>query len=155
MALGLKHLVTCRCVLPQLKRFDSPPPHQFVVFSVIDDNDVIRTKFAQCNNCGIIHKVVEVNRSEIMQGREDMRSIPKVDDIRLSLPQGLVSLLDQNDADLPTWEASQHAYDNEQWGSFVVLSTDEEDGLRQGKCVRILGKNIFKIETFTREEVFK
>lgn len=155
MTTGLKHLITCRCVLPQFKRHENPPQHQFVVFSVLDDNDVVRTKFAQCNNCGIVHKVIEINKSEIVQGREDMRSIPKIDDIRLSLPQGLAALLDQNDADLPTWEATQHMYDNQQWGGFVVLSTDEEEGLRQGKYVRILGKNTFKIETFTREEVFK
>jgi hypothetical protein len=155
MTNGLKHLVTCRCVLSQFKHRDDPPQHQFVVFSVVDDHDVVRPKFVQCNNCGVVHKVTEINRSEIMQGREDMRSIVKIDDIRSSLPQGLVSLLDQNDADIPTWEAVQHTYDTEQWGNFVVLSTDEEDGLRQGKYVRVMSKTMFKVETFTREEVFK
>jgi len=155
MATGLKHLITCRCVLPQFKRRENPPQHQFVVFSILDDNDAVQPKFVQCNNCGIIHKVIEVNRSVIVAGREDMKSIADIDDIKLNLSPNLSALLEQNNADLPTWEAVQYAIVNEQWGSFIVLSTDEEDGLKQGKYVRILGQNMFKVETFTREEVVR
>jgi hypothetical protein len=155
MPTGLKHLITCRCVLPQFKRYENPPQHQFVVFSVLGDDDIVQPKFVQCNNCGIIHKVIEVNRSEIVAGREDMRSITSIDDIKMSMSLNLIALLEQNSADLPTWEAVQYAIINEQWGGFVVLTTDEEDGLRQGKYIRILGQNMFKVETFTREEVVR
>lgn len=151
----LKHLITCRCVLPQFKRRDDPPQHMFTVFSIIDDVGNVKQKFAQCNNCGIIHKVVEINRSEIMKGKEDMPSIANVDDIKVSLPQRLTALLEVNDVDLPTWEMAQFIYDNERWGEFVVLATDEDGGTREGKYVRILGKDMFKVETFTREEVVK
>jgi len=152
MATGLKHLITCRCVLPQYKRSPNPPAHQFVVFSVIEDDGSFRTKFAQCNNCGIVHRVIEVNRSDIV-AREAMSSLPTIDDIRASLPQRLVGVLDSANADISSWEMAQFIIENKRWGDFVVLSTDEEDGLRQGKYVRIIGDDLLKVETFTREEV--
>jgi len=152
---GIKHLVTCRCVLPQFRMSQNPPQHQFVVFSVVGDDGTTVPKFAQCNNCGVIHRVTEINRSEVVSGREDMRSIPTIDDIKLDMPPRLADLLETNSADLATWEAVQHVLETKQWGSFAVLTTDEEVGLRQGKYVRIMGENLFKVETFEREEVIK
>lgn len=154
MAQGLKHLITCRCVLPQLKRMDNAPQHQFAVFSVIEDDGSFRPRFAQCNNCGIVHKVIDVCRSEVVS-REAMGSLPTVDDIKAGMPPNLANLLEANGAELATWELAQFILENKQWGNFVVLTTDEEDGLRQGKYVRILGENMFKVETFVREEVIK
>lgn len=151
MATGLKHLITCRCVLPQLKRLSDPPLHMFTVFSVIEDDGGFRVRFAQCNNCGIIHKVTEINRS-IVVPKESMGSLVTVNDIRGSLPVGLANVLDANDADLATWEMASFIVENKQWGSFVVLASDEEAGTRQGKYVRILGETLFKVESFVREE---
>jgi hypothetical protein len=154
MSTGLKHLITCRCVLPQFKRAPNPPQHQFTVFSVIDDAGNVQPKFSQCNNCGICHKVIDVCRSEVVS-REAMSSIPTIDDVKMGMAPQLVSALEGVDADLSTWEAAQFIVENQQWGAFVVLTTDEEDGMRQGKYVRILGENMFKIETFAREEIVK
>lgn len=155
MPLGQKHLIQCRCILPQFKKLKEPPRHNFVVFSVIDDDNKTVVKFAQCNNCGIIHKVTDVGRSEIVSGREHMSSIVSVDDLKASLPEKLVSVLEVNNCDLPTWEMVQFIIENQKWGDFVVLVSEEEDGQRQGKYVRILGENLFKVESFTREEVIK
>ena len=154
MVTALKHLVTCRCILPQFKRMDDPPQHQFVVFSVIEDDGSLRVRFTQCNNCGIIHKVTEINRSEIV-AKESMASIATIDDVKLSIPPQLALVLEANDVDLSTWELAQFIIENKRWGDFVVLSTDEDAGLRQGKYVRIIGENLFKVETFTRDEVIK
>lgn len=152
MSTGMKHSIRCRCVLPQFKRHVDPPQHQFVVFSVIQDDGTFVTRFAQCNNCGIVHKVTEVGQSTVVQ-RETMQSLISVDDVRRSLPSNLAELLDASSADLATWEMAQFIVENKRWGDFVVLSTDEEGGVRQGKYVRILGDNLLKVETFTREEV--
>jgi hypothetical protein len=140
--------------LPQFKHQDNAPQHQFVVFSVIEDDGTFRVHFAQCNNCGIVHKVIDVCKSKIVP-KEEMGSLPTIDDIKVSLPSTLANLLEQNNVDLPTWEMAQFILENKQWGNFVVLSTDKEDGLRQGKYVRILGENTFKVETFVCEEVIK
>ncbi len=111
-------------------------------------------KFAQCNNCGIIHKVTEINRSEVVS-RESMGSLTTIDDMKLGMPAQLANALEAADVDVATWEHARYVWDNKQWGSFIVLSTDEEDGLRQGKYIQILGENMFKIDTFTREELTK
>ena len=153
MASGQKHLVMCRCVLPQFKRVINPPSHQFVVFSIIDDDGRVRPKFVQCNNCGIVHRVIDVCRSEIIPGREHMSSIVSVDDLKTALPESLRAILESNDCDLPTWEAARFIYEEKRWGEFVVLSTDAADGLQQGKYVRILGDNLFKVESYVREEL--
>lgn len=155
MPTGLKHLVTCRCVLTQFKRLPRPPQHQFVVFSVVEDTGDVRPRFSQCNNCGIVHKVIDVCRSEVVSGREAMASLPTIDDVKLGMPPRLAEILESSSVDLASWEAAQFALENEQWGSFIVLTTDEEDGTRQGKYLRVLGANMFKIETFMREEVIK
>lgn len=154
MSQGLKHLVTCRCVLPQFKRMDNAPAHQFVVFSVINDDGTFQPRFVQCNNCGIVHKVVDLCRSEVVS-RESMGSLVTIDDVKAGLPPQLANILESNQVDLATWEMAQFIIENKQWGNFVVLTTDEEDGLRQGKYVRILGENMFKVESFAREEVLK
>lgn len=153
MSTGQKHLIKCRCVLSQFKRMAQPPAHQFVVFSILGDDDKVQTKFAQCNNCGIIHKVIDVCRSEVMPSRDTMLSLVTIDDVRPSIPEGLRTVLDTNHADLATWEAVQFFLLNKLWGQFVVISSDAEDGLRQGKYVRIIGENLFNVETFTRNEV--
>ena len=155
MAIGIKHLVTCRCTLPQFKRSPKPPFHQFVVFSVLDDQDNVKPKYAQCNNCGVIHRVVEINRSDILNGKESMGSIVTIDDIKGSLPARLAEMLDASNADLPTWEAAKYIVDNKRWGEFVVLTTDSDEGIRTGKYVRILGENMFDVDGFEREEVLK
>lgn len=154
MASGLKHLITCRCVLPQFKRMPDAPQHQFVVFSAIEDDGNFRTRFAQCNNCGIIHKVTDYCRSEVVS-RESMGALTTIDDVKVGLPPQLAALLEANQADLATWEMAQFILENKQWGNFVVLTTDEEDGMRQGKYVRIMSETMFKVESFMREEVIK
>ncbi len=142
-------------MLPQFKHAIRPIPHQFTVFSIINDDDTVRKKFAQCTNCGVIHKVIEIGRSEIVQGREAMSSLLSIDDIKSSLPSQLAATLEANRADLPTWEAVQFIFENKQWGNFVVLTSDSEGGLRQGKYVQLLGDGVFKVETYLREKVIK
>jgi len=150
---GQRHLVKCRCVLPQFKGITSPPAHQFIVFSVISEENAVTVKYAQCNNCGIIHKVTDICTSEILSGKEAMNSIVKIEDIKLSLPPNLADILERNNADVATWEAAQFILENKEWGNFVILAQEEESGTRQGKYVRIMSETFFKVESFSREEV--
>lgn len=155
MSTGQKHLIKCRCVLPQYKHAVNPVPHQFTVFSVINDDNTVKPKFAQCTNCGVVHKVTEISRSQIVVGREDMKSMLSISDIKASLPEQLTAVLENSQADLPTWEAVQFIIETQQWGNFVVLTSDTEGDVKQGKYIRILGERLFKIETYTRSEVIK
>jgi len=124
-----------------------------LVFSVIGDDESVKVKFAQCNNCGIIHKVTDICTSEILPGKEAMGSIVKIEDVKTSLPPNLSDILERNNCDLPTWEQAQFILENKQWGNFVVLAVEEEAGIKQGKYVRIMSETFFKVEPFTREEV--
>lgn len=151
---GQRHLIQCRCVLQQYKNSNDPIKHQFMVFSVIDDNDNVMQKFAQCNNCGLVHKIIDICKSEIIPGKEQSNSILSIEDIKLSLPQNLSSILERSNVDLSTWELAQFILENKKWGDFVVLGAEEESGVRQGKYVRIMSETFFKIETFNRNEIF-
>lgn len=154
MVTGLMHLITCRCVLSQFKRMKNPLQHQFPVFSIINDDGGVSVKFAQCNNCGIVHKVVDVCKS-ITVNKEEMGSLPTIDEVKAGLPANLANILEVNQVELPTWEMASFILENKRWGDFLVLRTDEVDGVRQGKYLRILSETMFKVETFTREEIVK
>ena len=152
---GQKHLIACRCILPQFKGRQNPPRHQFSVFSSIDENDNVVVKYAQCNNCGLVHKVIDICKTEIMQGKEAMSSILTVDDIKMSLPPNLSNILERNKADLSTWEQAQFILENKEWGNFILLAAEEDSGVKQIKYVRVMSETFFKIESFSREEVAK
>lgn len=149
---GQRHLVSCRCVLPQFKGLADPPKHQFLVFSIIDKEDNVIPKHVQCNNCGLIHKVIDVCRSNIMAGKEAMSSIIGVEEIRASLPPNLVNILERNNVDITCWEQAQFILENKLWGEFVVLAAEEDSGSRHGKYVRIMSETFFKVENFSRDE---
>lgn len=150
---GQKHLIKCRCILSQFKKKSDPPLHQFVVFSQIDDDGNVVMKYSQCNNCGVVHKVVDICKSEILGTKENMSAILTIEDIKPCMPANLVGILEKNAADLPTWEACQHIVDNKLWGQHVVLTTDKDEDKSVGKYVRILGESLFKVESYSRQEV--
>jgi len=151
MSYGQKHLITCRCILPQFKKMEDPPAHKFIVFSVVQDNGDVVVKYAQCNNCGVVHRVIDICKSEIISGKENMNSILQIDDIRPSLHVNFVGILDSNSADLATWEAVQFIVENKQWGSIAILTTETEGDELHGKYIRILGESLCKVEPFTRK----
>jgi hypothetical protein len=148
---GQKHLVRCRCVLPQFKKRSNPPAHQFIVFSVIGDNDAVIPKYAQCNHCGAIHRVTDLGRSDVLSGKDHMSSIVTIEDVKLNLPERIVSVLARFNADLPTWEQAQFIVDNKEWGNFVVVASDVEGDVRHGKAVRIMSEKAIKVEQFSHD----
>jgi len=150
MPIGQKHLIKCRCVLPQFKSQQDPPTHQFIVFSIINDDGICIPKYSQCNNCGTLHKVTDICKSDILIGKEYIKSLITVEDIKSSLHTNVVSILESNNVDIATWEAVQFVLENKRWGEIVVLSTDVEGDEIHGKYIRILGETLFKVESFMR-----
>lgn len=145
---GVKHLVECHCILPQYRNYRNPVYHKFVVFSVVNDDDHVRTKHVKCNNCGVIHKVHEIHKSEIMVGKEQLSSVATIDDIKLSLPERLSDILESYDVLLATWEECQFVLDERKWGSQIMLNREAIEGETHGKMLVIKGKNQFRIEGF-------
>jgi len=149
---GTKHLLQCHCILPQYRDRKDPVFHQFVVFSIIDDSDTCVPKYVQCNNCGIVHKVVDLCRSELVVGKEELATVASIDDISLTIPEDVKNVLSTYDADLATWEHAQFILQNDLWGTNLVLTKDVLDNDTQGKVLVFDGPGKLKIETFIRSD---
>ena len=146
---GIKHLIQCHCILPQFKESRDPVFHKFAVFSIIDEeSDTVQPKFAQCNYCGIVHKVIDICRSELTT-KEESKTLPNIVDIRLSLPKSLIEVLESYQCDISTWEHAEWIYLSKIWDSWIVLTREEDDdGEFHGKRLIFLGEERFKIEAF-------
>lgn len=147
----VKHLVECRCILPQFKNMEDPPYHKFIVFSELDEKAQVKPSFAQCNNCGIIHKVTEVSVSVTLK-KEELRSLETIDDIELQIPEKIANLLRKHECELHVWQEAKFILDHGLWGRFIVLSKEREGEMIIGKICQILGNNLVKIENFERDE---
>ena len=149
MKTGTKHLIQCHCILPQYKEAADPVFHQFVVFSVIDDeSDTVIPKFASCNNCDAVHKVIDICKSEIVVGRDEVITQMTIDDFKFSLPSDLYDLLITYQKNVADFEHAQFILENEQWNDHIVLTREEIDDLIQGKMVKVLSNNRFRIESY-------
>ena len=140
-------MVECQCVLPQYKKSSNPVYHKFVVFSVIEE-DKVKVSFAQCNNCGVVHKIVDLCKSEILNGKENLNSLETIEDIKLSIPADLSTVLENYSCDISNWQHAKFIYENRKWGENIVLVREELESEIQGKFLTIVSHDRFKIETF-------
>ena len=150
---GIKHLLECHCILPQYRNRKDTVFHKFVVFSIIDESDTVIPKYVQCNNCSAVHKVYDVCKSEIMVGRDELRTVSSIEDLRIGMHSDIQNILDSYKCDLPIWEHVRFLLDEEIWDSTVTLTKDDLDDETQGKCLRILSEDRFRIESFITTDV--
>lgn len=151
---GVKHLVACRCILPTMKNRPNAPVHKFIVFSIQQDDKVIE-KMVTCNNCGIVHKVFEVCKSEIIHNLEGTNSSLTIEDLSVQLPETVVKLLSSYEKDLPDYEHVKFMLDENKIGNFVVLTQEFNEGRKSGKVLKYKGKGKFEIEPFSRSEIIE
>jgi len=148
----VKHLIECNCILPQFKNIEPDIFHKFAVFNELEDETAkVVESFAQCPNCGAVHKVTEVGKSTIL-GKETSLNLPAIDEMRVSLPSWLSNALDKYGCDIPTWQEAKFIFENQLWGRFIVLAKEREEEKIFGKIMIILGETLHKIESFTRED---
>ena len=147
---GVRHLIECHCTLPQYRNANPSVYHKFVVFSVLDE-DVIQKKLVQCNNCGIIHKIVDLCKSEIAHGMEEGQSLRTAEDIKIGIPDKMVTFLTQQNADISTWEYVEFILDNKQEKE-VILKKEQKDDLTQLKILHIKEDGTFKVKNETRQD---
>lgn len=145
----VKHLIECKCILPQFRSMPNPPWHKFIVFSVIDDKGACKPSYAQCTNCNAVHKVTEVGLSQILN-KDTMLSLPTIEDLKTDMPDWLVAILERHECELPTWQEAKFIYDNKMWGRSVILAKERDGDSIMGKYVIILGESLHKIESFER-----
>jgi len=147
---GIKHLVQCHCILPQYRGSSNPTFHQFLVFSILDlDSDTVVSRFSECNNCGAAHKVIDICKSEIVVGKDEVKSQLSIDDIKHSLPSSLYELVLSYQKELPDFEHAQFILENEEWNDYIILSREEIDDFIQGKLVKFISNEKFKVESYT------
>lgn len=147
---GVRHSIECNCILSQHSTRKDPPFFHFLAFSVVDGDNVV-PKTTQCPNCGVLHRVTDITRSTILVGKEDSKLLLSMEDIKASLPAGLVKILEQYDIESSQWEQAQFIVDNERWGDYIMLISETVGSTRQGKYVRVLGKELFRVETYEVE----
>ena len=140
---GIRHLIECHCVLPQYRNKNPPVFHKFIVFSAIND-DQVQKKLAQCNNCGILHRIVDICKSEIVHGLEEGASLRTIEDLKISLPQRLSDFLVTQKLDIATWEFIEFLIDNKSEKD-VVISRTEAGDITQLKILQINADGTFKV----------
>jgi D-ribose pyranose/furanose isomerase RbsD len=155
MRQGIKHTIECHCTLPQFRSRNPPVYHKFIVFSIIDESGTAIPKEAKCNNCGTVHRVFDLKKSEIISGRE-ASAVISIEDIKLMIPSQLSSILESYGVDTATWEQALFFYNESMWGSNVILTRelDTNTGAVTGKLVELAGQNRFAISTYSYETVF-
>ena len=149
---GLKHTVECHCTLPQYRTNPKPPYHRFIVFSIIDDGDAVIPKHASCNNCGVVHNVFDIGKSEILLGQE-IGAIMQKSDIQMMLPETITNILSNYDCDIATWEQTLFYFQNQKYPSRVILNRNSEEGIVSGKCLLISQPGKYQIQPYSRKEV--
>jgi hypothetical protein len=160
----VKHLLECNCILPQFKSHAASgkgviPFHRFIVFSELRPDGSVKTSYAQCNNCSAIHKIVEVNKSEYLR-REQMSSLPDIEELQDQVPEGMMVLLKKHDCPLPTWQQTEFIFRNKLWGEVIILSREREnpgDQTNPGKWITkyvlVLGDKLWKLYTDTEDDL--
>lgn len=129
----IKHLIDCHCILSIYKNRTKPVYHKFTVFSELKE-DNIKEKYVLCNNCDIVHKIIDVNKSEIKWGSEGYRSLVTTrEDIKFNLEsQGLdrlVTILEVNNIDLSDWEYVEYLLENKLEGKVVLDKKEIENSI--------------------------
>lgn len=149
-----KHIIRCRCILPQFKKHSNPPVHEFIVFSEIID-DIVQESITQCNNCGIVHRIIDFCKSEILKSKENIGAIQTIDDICFSLPDDLEDLLKGCNSDLATFQYVDFVFRNSLWGTTILLTKEETEGYVVGKSLTVVSENRFRIVPFTHSVEIK
>jgi hypothetical protein len=149
---GFRHLIQCHCILPQYRRSKEPVFHKFVVFSIVDEDEEVMPKIAECNNCGVVHRVIDICKSEIIHKIEDARSIVKIDDIIPTIPSSTVAVLSAHKCDISIWENIKFIYDNDLWGESVVIAKDQINDSTQIKILTIKSEDRVKVDSHVRKD---
>ncbi len=145
--LGYKHIVECHCVLPVYKNKKPVVYHKFATYNKIDMKGKIIPKYVNCNNCGATHFVYEICKSDIKIGKEEIQTVRTIKDIKISLPDKLVSILEENDRNIEDYEMIEDILDQEIFPSELILKREIIDEEHHIKLLKIINANKFKIES--------
>jgi hypothetical protein len=151
-----KHLVECQCSLSIFANNNKTVYHKIPVLSFYEeDKETIKEKYIICDNCGIVHRVYEVFKSEIKWGMENLKNLVNtIDDIEQNLNfldlEKLTTLLRQENVLTHDWEFVEYLIENDLEGSIVLQKTESDNNI-VCKILEIKGKKFrTKKETYQR-----
>lgn len=144
---GHKHLVECHCILPVYKNSIPRIYHKFSVYSRLDDDGGIVPKYANCNNCGILHDIYEICKSNIKIGKEDIGSVTTIDEIALSFPEKLNKILEKYTCTIDVYEEIEHVLEDKIFPTEIILSREIIEDEHHVKIIEITGGEKFKIKS--------
>jgi hypothetical protein len=146
--LGLKHLIDCHCTLKIYEKNSNVIYHKFPVYTKFDENGKAIVKLAHCNNCGTIHKVIDICKSEIIRSGKD-KNVSEIDieDIALQIDTKICNVLRRYNCDIAIWENVLDILENEAWNYPIVLSREVIEGKYHVKILEIKSDSKFKIIT--------
>mgnify|MGYP003658589485 CR=1 FL=1 len=150
---GIKHYIGCHCVLPQYMNVKKPIYFGFNTFSKMDKGNSVQFKHAQCPNCGVIHKVYDICKSEIIAGKDESAIIRSISDVKLSIPENFVQLLETHNCEFADYEKLEFILEGELWSERILLSMDFEENNRVGKMLSFSDKGKPKVEPFMSKEL--
>lgn len=131
---------------------EPPVFHKFVVFSELEDETAnVIPSIAQCENCGAIHKILEVGLSKQLP-KESSPILPDKEEIKSELPSWLSDYLEKYECNIATWQEALFIYKNKIWGNYVILAREREENTVSGKTLLILGEDLHKVESFNAQE---
>jgi hypothetical protein len=147
---GIKHLIECHCYLKIYDQKEKSINHKFPVYSKLDESGNLIPKFAKCNNCDALHKIVDVCKSELMPGKEENGTVLEKDDLVCMLPDKVANVLIKNQCDVADFEHALDIIEEKLWGSYIVIKRDiisEEQQLKvllfkSESNIRIINKEI-------------
>jgi len=146
----IKHLVECHCKLPQYRNKQSAPYHQFVVFSIIDQSGTVVPKHAVCNNCGVVHNIFDIAKSEILLGQE-LGAVMSEEDVGLMLPDSLKNILISYKCDIATWEHVLFVLQNNNYPENIIINREVEGDIVSGKMLKMASQGNYQIIPFSRK----
>lgn len=145
MKLGIKHLVECHCTLPLYKGMQDIIYHKILVYSKFNSNEKIVEKIVNCENCGLIHKVFDICRSNIVKdGNEENNSSVTIEELELEIPDKLINILRNNNCTIPIYEEIIDALDHNVNDHNIIIKRDLIEGIYHVKILNIK-KQKFKI----------
>ena len=145
--LGHKHMIECHCILPIYKDATPTIYHKIITYSKIDESGKIIPKYVNCNNCGITHHVYEICRSDIKIGKEDIKSIRTIEDIRIGLPDKIIDILEKHDCAIEDYELVEDIFEQEIFPSELIIKREIIDEEHHIKLLKISNMKKFKIES--------
>ncbi|MHA2108846.1 MAG: hypothetical protein ACW99R_14180 [Candidatus Hodarchaeales archaeon] len=126
---------------------------KFPVFSIIDDGNNAIPKMAQCPNCGIIHKVYDICKSEIVTRKEESREIITVEDLVFMLPEDYVNILKNYNCSTPDYEHLHFILENKKWNDYIVLTYEKDDDNISGKLLKFTQEGRPRIEPYSHTNI--